>query len=397
MPSSVQFDPSNPLKLRKVDDEEVKGDEELLLEQDLGGNKKRSRKNIDTTQYNDDSSDDEFETNPKRAEKGNDDDDDDDDDSDSDMFSSDEEQKEDKPELKKPKVELLDLDELEKELEVDQSIARADQNEEEKDEEDVSADLEYYNNQEETHATKARFEPKLDAFNLKAEQSEGRFDADGNYIALDEPESEDEFASVKKKDIKKAKEAQLERERQELERRSQREELTTEVALESLIPLLKPVESPLEALQRLNKGKAKKRSKRIEISNEEKKKEGERSMKVTSITEYAEALIEKGFKDVYELEREELMLKYREETGRTFKVIRDEPKPEDVVIKSQEPIKLMFNEETKWEFRWLGDEQIHGPHSTNEIRYWKHNYFQSRAEIRQVGTTTFYHIDTVSI
>ena len=52
--------------------------------------------------------------------------------------------------------------------------------------------------------------PKLDAFNMKNEQEEGRFDAQGNFVrkAADPDAVHDSWLEgVSKKDMKKAKEA----------------------------------------------------------------------------------------------------------------------------------------------------------------------------------------------
>jgi CD2 antigen cytoplasmic tail-binding protein 2 len=157
--------------------------------------------------------------------------------------------------------------------------------------------------------------------------------------------------------------------------------------------VLKPVESPLEALQRYNKGKPahRKRSVKITKSLEEQRRE----LQVLELTEYCESLIEKGFRNVYELEKEELMLKYREESGKNYvkpKVEDDSKAKEEKANEANNPTE----EQGKWQFKWLGDDQVHGPYGLNEMVYWKDNYFGSKVEVRRVGEEEFIHIDKVT-
>lgn len=364
----MSFDPNNPLRLKRDEEHEDKDDEELLLEQDIGYKKRRRRKGIDTTQYNDDSSDEEYE-----AKKTKNDEDDD-----SDMFASDDE--DDKSKEKVPRIEFMDLDKFEEENEIENKDL------EQSEESDV--DESYYNNPEERGIPKN--EPKLDAFNLKNEKLEGRFDIDGNFIAIDnaddEKNNEDEWLlNFKKKDIKLAKIAQDRRDKIEFEKAHLKDTFTTEYLLFGLINLLKPVESPLEALQRLNKNKPKKYKKKLKDLDKSNQDE------IIKMTEYCELLIEKGYKNIYELEKEELILNYREETGKNYVKPKMEETNEQGENASKEEI-----EGDKYQFRWVNDESIHGPYNLSEILYWKDNYFNNNAEVRKIGDEDFIHIDKFS-
>ncbi len=403
MSNEYVLDESNPLRLKraKIDqDDEEKDVEEQLLEQDIGGNKKRKYtkdSKIDTTQYNDDSSDEDYEGDGAAKL------DDEKDDSDSDMFASDGEDEKEATtaKIKKPKVEFLDVKQFEKELNVGQDElklkSQEDEDEsfdEEEEEELLKADQEYYIDQENVSSSKRppRKEPKLDGFNLKQEQSEGRFDVDGNFIRAGDDDSGEEednkwLSGVKKKDIKEAKLAQEKREKLQKERRRNKEALSTEELLFSLINSLQPVESPMEALQRLNKGKPKKKSKKQEPTKEEKEIEEVRKSTVIKITEYCESLLESGISDVYELEKEDLMQKYKEESGKQY--VR--PKTQDEETK-QTPENHVSKQ---WEFRWVGDDNVHGPYGAREMEYWKGNYFQDKVDVRELGQSDFVHITQV--
>lgn len=404
MSTEYIVDDSNPLKLKRAkpqsDDEEVSQSlEEQLLEQDIDGNRRRRKHpKVDTTQYNDDSSDEDYEERePVNQEKK--------DDTDSDMFASDDEDEnknEVKTKVKKSKVEFLDVKTFEKDLGLDQKGTGDDeknQGSEEDDDEEEEEDQhneDYYNNQEDEHNHKRppKREPKLDAFNLKEEQSEGRFDIDGNFIRADNSDDEQDnnwLDGIKKKDIKKAKRAQEKRDKLRKEYQSKQENFSVEELLFNLITLLQPVEAPMEALQRLNKSKPKKKSKKVEVTDEEKQKEEERKSAVIKITEYAERLIECGFQDIYELEKEDLILKYKEESGKQY--VRPKTLEKDQEHNNEEAETQVSK---KWEFRWENDEQIHGPYGSHEMNYWKNNYFQDKVEVREVGQSEFINISKLS-
>ncbi|ONH64949.1 CD2 antigen cytoplasmic tail-binding protein 2 [Cyberlindnera fabianii] len=61
------------------------------------------------------------------------------------------------------------------------------------------------------------------------------------------------------------------------------------------------------------------------------------------------------------------------------------PKSEATVEEAQDSLK-------EWQFRWLGDSQIHGPYTTHEMKYWKETYFQDRVEVRKIGQDDFTHV-----
>lgn len=407
MSEEFTIDTSNPTRLKRVkpeesDEGETQDLEDQLLEQDIEGNKRRKfqkGKQVDTTQYNEDSSDDDYEANePVESEKK--------DDSDSDMFASDDEEetKETKIKTKKPKVEFLDVKSFEKDIGVDgkntiEDVGSGEEDDDdEEDEEERQKEINYYIDQETEHTTKRlpKKEPQLDAFNLKQEQNEGRFDIDGNFIRANESDDDqdnDWLNGIKKKDIREAKKAQENREKQLKERQKLKETLTTEDLLFKLITLLQAVETPLEALQRLNKAKPKKKSKRHEVTEDERKKEELRKSTVVQITEYCESLIENGTRDVYELEREELMLKYKEESGKQY--VRPTTHAEDEKALEPKP-DVGSKPVTQWEFRWNGDDQIHGPYGSHEMAHWKDNYFQDRVDVRKVGETDFVHVSEIT-
>ncbi|CAN3363777.1 hypothetical protein DICA2_E14158 [Diutina catenulata] len=129
-------------------------------------------------------------------------------------------------------------------------------------------------------------------------------------------------------------------------------------ALQGLIDMLEPAETALEGIARRTK----------------------QPDEVTQMTEYCSALM--SAMDVYDMSREELMRRYTQLTGETFRGTKRK--------REEEP-------ETQWYFRWLGDDTVHGPYSVQEIRDWQENYFESKVEVRRDGETTFTHIDEVTL
>lgn len=259
--------------------------------------------------------------------------------------------------------------------------------------------------------------PKIEAFNLRKDLEEGDFDADGNFIhrkvELDDEDGWiDEFS---KKDVQKAKLAQKKR----LEKGPKVMKSTQEL-MSALIDMLETGESPMEALVRLapKKKKADKKEKKkdhmkVRTPVDENEKTIEKKM-VDELTEICEELSnEKGLVDVYDMCREELMRKMAQETGVEYgrKRKREDDEDDDrtannvtddlidkkhtdneVEGKDNDP----FYDLKIWEFRWLEDPQeIHGPYSTYEMRYWKESYFDNGVEVRKIGEHDFTHVGTV--
>ena len=367
---SAEFDPNNPLRLKNV----RQNDEDSSEAEDFDVNtRRRKKRNVDAAGYDEDSENDA----PFDSDVGSEDDkaegkEDEakEEDNDSDMFSDDDEE-EAEAKTTKNQIKVMDMDRFEKEnmIQSNQSYTKTGTTDDDESEGDG--------------------EPKVDSFDLRKEMQEGTFTSTGEYIEMhtETNQEDDELSAFKKDDIRRAKlakEAQDERLEQQRKIKAEDPENTAERLLFNLIGMLKPVESPMEALQRVNKQQPKKKrknNKKVELTEEEKSKEHERQISVTNITDYCESLMEQGFKNIYELEREELMLLYRQETGRAYV----KPKTEDIT--PEEP-KI-------WKFRWVGDSTIHGPYTSSEMGYWKDNYFQDRVEVIRTGSNEFVHISQI--
>lgn len=112
--------------------------------------------------------------------------------------------------------------------------------------------------------SKKEHAPKLDAFNMKSEQEEGRFDAQGNYVrkAADSDAVFDSWLEgVSKKDMKKAKDAADRRDQERRQQDIENDAILTSDVLSGLLPHLERGETILEALARLGRGKPKKQAK----------------------------------------------------------------------------------------------------------------------------------------
>ena len=275
--------------------------------------------------------------------------------------------------------------------------------------------------------------PRLDAFNMKSEQEEGRFDQEGNYVrkAVDPDAVHDSWLEgISKKDMKRAKEAMDKQEEEQRQKRLADDSLLTSDVLKSLITQLERGETPLEALARLGPGKKAKQKPKWQQKAKRKGNEDEmdldrtnsngdkhqvedpaeirRRSAVEAITAAADQLLTRGQMEIYDTERESLTRLYTRETGEQWK---DPPAPsnevgEDTdqdpdpdpdaagdggVVRSTSPnSNANANAKAKqWEYRWAdardgGD--THGPFDGEMMRAWNEaGYFGEGVEFREVG------------
>lgn len=344
--------------------------------QDVPGNDKKRRKQV-INDYSSESESEEDKEEVKVEEDAKDDD--------SDMFASDEEP-EPKPEVKDKKEKedkRLDMKEFEREVGIESK--EADQEVEVYDNYDEVQD--YYNNVEDYDGQKrTKFEPKMDSFDLRKEEDEGFFDEDGNFVRNKEEEHDEAWLNdISRDQIQKAKAAELERQKKIQTLENQPIETIAEL-LSKLISILDPDETPMEALTRFApKRKGKKKIKSAQ--------DDDRKVSVVMITDVCDKLMnQKGILDIYELVREELMRLYRSETGEDFKQQRGIKRQlEEAAEPTEETTKEPNDEEKIYEFKWEGQDEINGPYSEYEIRYWKDNYFENNAYVRKINED-FIHI-----
>lgn len=240
--------------------------------------------------------------------------------------------------------------------------------------------------------------PKLDAFNMKNEQEEGRFDAQGNFVrkAADPDAVHDSWLEgVSKKDMKKAKEAEDKRDEERRQRRREDDAVVTSDILKTLIPFLERGETVLESLARLGSGKEKKKPK---WQNRNKRKgedamdvdhdkvpedpaETRRREAVEAITGAADQLFTRGQTEIYDAEREVLMRQYSRETGEDWV---DAPQDEE-----GEEGADGIREAKQWEYRWSDGRdggQINGPYEGGMMVAWSDaGYFGEGVEFREAG------------
>jgi CD2 antigen cytoplasmic tail-binding protein 2 len=235
--------------------------------------------------------------------------------------------------------------------------------------------------------------PKLDAFNMKGELEEGRFDASGNYVrkAGDSDAVHDSWLEgVSKRDMKRAAEAA---EKRDDERRAQRlkdDQMLTSDILGTLISTLKKGETVLEALARLGKGRDRKpkwQNKKNRKKNdademdvdphkiEEDPAETKRRETVEDITAAANQLLTRGQTEIYEAEREMLIRQYRRETGEDW----IEPAVQDAILE----------EVQSWEYQWADARdggEVHGPYEGPMMKQWQDaGFFGEGVEFRRAG------------
>lgn len=233
--------------------------------------------------------------------------------------------------------------------------------------------------------------PKLDAFNMREENEEGKFDESGNYVrkAADPDAKHDLWLEgISKKEMKKASEAHERREKERRQKAIEDDAKSDGQILAMLIPQLQPSETVLEALARLNKGKAKKskwqnkkkRKDNVNDNDEETKdeKEDERSKAIEAITEAADLLLARGQPEVYDTEKELLVRQYKKATGEEW--IEPQSAHSEEIVND--------TESSQWQYRWSdardgGD--IHGPYDVNTMKAWSDaGYFGEGVEFRKI-------------
>ena len=240
--------------------------------------------------------------------------------------------------------------------------------------------------------------PKLDAFNMKNEQEEGRFDAQGNFVrkAADPDAVHDSWLEgVSKKDMKKAKEAADKRDKERRQKRIEDDSVLTMDILKVLIPYLERGETVLEALARLGRGKKKEKPKwqnkgrtkaedAMDVDQEkaaEDPAETKRREAVEAITGAVDQLLTRGQEEIYDAEREMLMRQYSRETGEDWV---DAPKDEDAGEAADG-----VREAKQWEYRWEDGRdggQANGPYDGAMMVSWNDaGYFGEGVEFREVG------------
>ncbi|KAF3479811.1 uncharacterized protein GIQ15_06787 [Arthroderma uncinatum] len=243
--------------------------------------------------------------------------------------------------------------------------------------------------------------PLLDAFNMRAEQEDGRFDDAGNYVrkAMDPDAVHDSWLEgVSKKDMRKAREAAEKREEERRQQSFAADKILTSDVLKTLIQHLDRGETILEALGRLGKGlkhrpkwqnKNKKHHKKangaaddVEMQDED-PKEIERKRAVEEITEAADILLSRGQTEIYDAERALLIRQYQRETGEEWV---DPPRPESTDSMAAEGGSDM------WEFRWSDARDggiIHGPYDRATMQSWSSaGYFtEGGAEFKNTGSS----------
>ena len=238
--------------------------------------------------------------------------------------------------------------------------------------------------------------PKLDAFNMRSEHEEGRFDDQRNFVrkAADPDAVHDSWLEgLSKKDMRRAKEAADKREEERRKADVQKDSVLTSDALKKLIPLLERGETVLEALARLGKGierkprwqtKNRNKSKQeIGIRNAEMEDvdqaEAKRKAAVEAITESADLILGRDQPEIYDAEKALLIRLYQRETGEEWD---EQATREDEETGIDSGPKM-------WEYRWSDARdggEVHGPYEGNMMVQWNDaGYFGDGVEFKRAG------------
>jgi CD2 antigen cytoplasmic tail-binding protein 2 len=236
---------------------------------------------------------------------------------------------------------------------------------------------------------------KIEAFNMKAELEEGRFDEFGHYIRnpADPHAFHDRWLEgVTDEEIERAREAHFRRERlrreQEIEEeRAMRnpEELIYAARL-TLMELLQERETVTGAIRRFGQ----------DIKSKSETKETSRQQ-LERITTVCDQLMGLGQLDVYEWTRERIGIDLaRHSNGHTSHYASSEI----TVASTTSSNNANHDDETQWEFKWdpSPSAEIHGPHTRAELEAWKiYGYFGPSVVVRRVGESEFISLSDAGI
>ncbi|KAK8134569.1 hypothetical protein PG984_006581 [Apiospora sp. TS-2023a] len=394
----VKFDVRNPSALALGGDEEEDKDEFLEADAEVirgSAATKRGAVNIDG--YDSDSDREELGARPeaKKAETDQDEDMDD-------MFAeADEDETEDKVDdttaKKSKEVRFLDNTAIEGQdmRSRDTAQIRLDGEEsDDEDEEEIALAIQEEDVDEEVGAGGLKkHAPKVEAFNLRAEEEEGRFDESGNFVrnAADRDAQHDRWLEgINKKEMKKAAEAHEKREAELRQKRKEDGEILTSDLLKSLILKLELGETALEALARLGRGQAKskkvpkwkqKKMKTESMDVDATEKEDPEQVRIKeaidAITDAADKLLGRDRPDIYDRERELLIREWSRETQEPW------VEPRRAAVAEEDTSTKM------WEYRWVDGRDgapKQGPYDARTMEAWQNaGYFGEGVEFRVVG------------
>lgn len=229
--------------------------------------------------------------------------------------------------------------------------------------------------------------PKVEAFNLKEELEEGRFDENKNYVrnAVDPDAVHDKWLDgVNKRQIRRAAEAHERREAEAEELRRAEDGILTADLLGTLIRNLERGETPLEALARLGRkqGGGKKlpkwKLKKMGAMDTDDPEQARVSSAIADVTDAADKLFSRDHAEIYDRERELLLREYKKETGEDWV----EPRAEDTNGDAPTANKM-------WEFRWTDGRDAaakQGPFDGPTMKAWQDaGYFGEGVEFRPAG------------
>lgn len=230
--------------------------------------------------------------------------------------------------------------------------------------------------------------PKVEAFNLREELEQGRFDENQNYVrnAVDPDAVHDKWLDgVSKRQIRRAAEAHERREAEAEELRREEDEILTADLLGTLIRNLKRGETALEALARLGRRQKKDRKvpkwklKKTGAMEEDDPEQERISAAIADVTDAADKLFSRDHAEIYDREREMLVREYKKETGEEWV----EP-PAEGADGAGAPAAAGM-----WEFRWTDGRDgaaKQGPFDGPTMKAWQDaGYFGEGVEFRPAG------------
>ncbi|KAI9593271.1 hypothetical protein BDF19DRAFT_415646 [Syncephalis fuscata] len=264
---------------------------------------------------------------------------------------------------------------------------------------------------------------KIEAFNLRNELEEGKFDESGTYVQNDkDPQRfhDSWLEGVSEKEINKAHEAHARREREMRQRLAQEEQEisdaagATRAAQLDLLDYLHDDETVNTALKRLGGGtkrkkfgtarKNKQRSlttkQAMDDTEADTATEAERRRDIELLTGLCDRLMSLGQLDVYDWTADQIKSDLQRQnvtlSDNTAALMEQAAQSEFTMA---ETVDDSANDGRQWQFKWTSDAtEVHGPHTTAEIRAWSsHGYFNAGVLIKRLDEAEFYPLANANI
>lgn len=213
--------------------------------------------------------------------------------------------------------------------------------------------------------------------------SGGEYDADGKWNSPDgerDPLSVTDLAKLAS--TKQAQQHRLDKSKQAVPAQ------LLSATLDALIGMLEVEETPMGAFARFTPVRNR-HTRRSKIPDGKSVAKKEAAFKLTGLCNLL--VNSHNLANAYDMSREQYLRLYKQQTGFEYKrgTKRTAGSDHSDAENDEQPRQSTDYGEKVWFFRWLDDEEVHGPFSDYEMAHWKISYFENNVEARKATETEF--------